>query len=608
MRRSTLIAFVLSLLAAPAAQAEVNGSGTLVKDIVEGEIPKERFALQSGTSVIHVTETPGMAEAVGSQVIVRDGKVVAAAPPPVPPAAQTFRTLVLPVTAPGASTPWTPAEIAAAFRGDATSLDGFLQAQTRGAWRVEPTVAPWLTASGDRCGASISDAVATARSAGLNVTGYDRIVVVAGGSCPGVTGQALLGGDYLWLYGTLDPRIVAHEFGHTLGLDHANLLGCQIPGDRPSTLLSACSPREYGDIHDTMGAPFDLTLLSTYNRWKLGTLLGRQQLVRESTTVTLDTASADGTTLLRIPRKRVGTRVTEFLALELRDHRSVWDASVPDDGVLVRVVPQLSSAAGQLLVDVHPDSYTGSDAALRVGETFADPEYEIGLELLSLANGQATLEITTPGHPDDVAPDAPRLVAEAAPDGAALRWPAVEDDDSGTVEYRLERDGAPLATLPGERLSYVDRVAGRHSYALRAVDAAGNAGAPGTDRTWWLDPKPVVTPPAEPPAPAPSPAPSPAPVAARDTRKPTFTLSPKVGKRPVRLPGRTLKITARDDRPGVRVAVMVSGRNTSLRKGALRLSVKQAKRSTVTITVTDVAGNRATTTLRVRSARATLTR
>ncbi len=212
------------------------------------------------------------------------------------------------------------------------------------------------------------------------------------------------------------------------------------------------------------------------------------------------------------------------------------------------------------------------------------------------------MEIAVPDVPDTVGPFPPKDFRAAQHEqGVLLRWLPALDEDSGTVSYQLFRDGVHIATIPaGERGDDVRRRRARRSYAyqLRAVDAAGNVGAMAKTGVTWVD----APAPPDPDRPKTDDVPT---VPAPDRVKPTLTPRRRSARRPSRLPGRKLKVTGRDDRAGVTVTVTVSGKAAKLRKGVLQLTVKQAKRSTIKITVTDAAGNRTTTTLKVRSGRAT---
>ncbi len=124
------------------------------------------------------------------------------------------------------------------------------------------------------------------------------------------------------------------------------------------------------------------------------------------------------------------------------------------------------------------------------------------------AGGGATLELLDPGFDNDQAdswaassnagtpglantrvapadgtnPTAPgATTATQVRNGVAVDWTAGADDRT-VQRYQVLRDGAVIATVDGELLSYVDRAvpAGTpHVYTVRSVDGAGNLSAPG---------------------------------------------------------------------------------------------------------------------------------
>ena len=63
-------------------------------------------------------------------------------------------------------------------------------------------------------------------------------------------GMGSVGGapSSVWINGNTNTGILAHEFGHTLGLYHSHALNCH-----PSVVTPPCSIVEYGDTTDTMG-------------------------------------------------------------------------------------------------------------------------------------------------------------------------------------------------------------------------------------------------------------------------------------------------------------------------------------------------------------------
>jgi hypothetical protein len=103
-----LLVAAAALLSVPtvahAAVRGFDGSGRLV---VHYDEPRGVLGVEADGTVTPVVETAGMEAAIGSEVIVRDGHVVAAREVQTPPAI-TYRTLVLPLTATDSTTTTTP--------------------------------------------------------------------------------------------------------------------------------------------------------------------------------------------------------------------------------------------------------------------------------------------------------------------------------------------------------------------------------------------------------------------------------------------------------------------------------------------------------------------
>ncbi len=71
-----------------------------------------------------------------------------------------------------------------------------------------------------------------------------------------------------------------------------------------------------------------------------------------------------------------------------------------------------------------------------------------------------------------------RLQAKEVTDsGMKLEWPAAYDAASGVAEYRVYRDGTPIATLPSQFTSYVVEdlaTDGKYVFEVEAIDVLGN--------------------------------------------------------------------------------------------------------------------------------------
>src|SRR5205823_3821194 len=87
---------------------------------------------------------------------------------------------------------------------------------------------------------------------GINLSNYTRYVYLfpLDNAC-GFAGASTVGGNpsQSWLNGTLDPHVVDHEFGHSLGLWHSHLLDC----GTSAIICSNGTSVEYGDQMDVMG-------------------------------------------------------------------------------------------------------------------------------------------------------------------------------------------------------------------------------------------------------------------------------------------------------------------------------------------------------------------
>ncbi|NMS07742.1 peptidase M11 gametolysin, partial [Vibrio parahaemolyticus] len=90
-----------------------------------------------------------------------------------------------------------------------------------------------------------------ARADGVVLEDYQRIIyIMTQSGCAG-GGSATTGKTFpsrAYIDGTLSARVIAHEFGHNLGLSHAKALDC---GD--ASVSNNCSVIEYGDSYDVMG-------------------------------------------------------------------------------------------------------------------------------------------------------------------------------------------------------------------------------------------------------------------------------------------------------------------------------------------------------------------
>jgi hypothetical protein len=234
-----------------------------------------------------------------------------------------------------------------------------------------------------------------ARAAGVNLTGYDRIIhyFPRSSSC-GWAGVANVRGQYSWINGS-NAQTITHELGHNDGLSHASSLSCTSNGSRVS-ISSSCTSSEYGDPFDVMGRGY-----RHFNAFHKG----RAGLFVASNTAT---ASQDGT--FTIAPIEVSTNAVQSLRVPIRGTSLFYyvefrrsggfdtfssTASVTR-GVLIHRAPAYTTLDRPQLIDTTPSTTSFDDAALQVGRTFVDATAGVSIRLDSIGADGARVTVDVP--------------------------------------------------------------------------------------------------------------------------------------------------------------------------------------------------------------------
>jgi len=220
---------------------------------------------------------------------------------------------------------------------------------------------------------------------------------------------------------------VAHEFGHSFGVDHhANSYLCT--GSPLTQTVSACNIGAYGDLFDRMGMGNQATYFNTAIKQGLGWLpASNAKTVTTSGTFSIlrQEVQQTGTQLLRIPLRApvqmhtadnsndvyMQELLVEYRGMTGFDTRSTFYRTIPlqnggsflisnTQGALVRGASCKGGLCPSYLLDMHPQAFVPvwapnevADAYLYPNETFAVPGNAISIQTLSADANAVTVRV-----------------------------------------------------------------------------------------------------------------------------------------------------------------------------------------------------------------------
>ncbi len=230
----------------------------------------------------------------------------------------------------------------------------------------------------------LSDARTAAAAAGYDYTLYD-FEFVCYASIYGFSGQAYVGARGVWLQSN-STGVACHEWGHNLGLWHANSWNAS-----NDTVIGSGSNGEYGDSFDTMGsAAAGHNSFNAYHRNRLDWLPTGNVQTATNASGTYRVFAFDQTTLT--PGQVLALKTNKDSRDYWLEHRVQWGSSpTTSNGILLHWSAWASSNGGSQLLDTNPGTAGGvGDSGLVVGRTFSD--FASGVHITPIAKNATAPE------------------------------------------------------------------------------------------------------------------------------------------------------------------------------------------------------------------------
>jgi hypothetical protein len=246
--------------------------------------------------------------------------------------------------------------------------------------------------------ASYANQAATA--AGVNLSNYDHYVYGFPQNACTWWGLGTVGGNpsQAWINGKFQLQVVGHEMGHNFGLYHSHSLDCG-----SAVIGTNCTTNEYGDTLDIMGNS-QPGHFNAYQKERLGWLnYGVSPAVitvQTSGTYSIDpyeslTSNPKALKILQSTDPTTGYSTWYYVeyrqALGFDGFLSTY--SNVTQGVVIHTGSE-SSGNSSYLLDMTPATSSWLDPALDVGQSFADPDAEVTISVVSASSSGASVSVT----------------------------------------------------------------------------------------------------------------------------------------------------------------------------------------------------------------------
>lgn len=255
---------------------------------------------------------------------------------------------------------------------------------------------------------------AAAVAHGADLSSYAHFIYAFPQSACGFSGSGTIGGNptYMWINGSPTARVIAHEFGHNLGLYHSHSWECG-----PTPIHGSCTSQEYGDTFDVMGDTDDLAHFNAFQKERLGWLTAESDAhittVETSGAYLLSPYESPGSNskalkVLKSVDSTTGKKTWYYIERRQALGFDSWLSGYANiqNGVLIHTGTEFSSNSSYL-IDMTPDATVWwldwNDPALTVNQSFTDPIAGVTIRTLWANSTGAAVSITF----GSVAPEPP---------------------------------------------------------------------------------------------------------------------------------------------------------------------------------------------------------
>lgn len=251
----------------------------------------------------------------------------------------------------------------------------------------------YITTNNKACDSGIQDAGAFWNEVASKVgftdgAGKHLVVWFPSANCGGTSGlgtvgsAGLAGGGWVWINGSKNRSIFAHELGHNFGLGHANTLNCSESGVRVAdSAPSNCSSKSYADLTDVMGISHsNAGALNPRNLHNLGILSSPDVIdITQSQRVSLKPLSSAPSSAPRVARLTINGDIY-YVVVRAQVGLDSWLSPTlgsGDPGVAIYRAPSGWDNRASYLVDADPQT---ADATYSTTKTILDSGQSVKIQ------------------------------------------------------------------------------------------------------------------------------------------------------------------------------------------------------------------------------------